>query len=449
MVPQDDENLSHLALRPRLAAAIDEEADYSFFNAYVAFRWGWRAHTVTSEALFGDLFSDSPVANLYDRPSLLLEDIYLNFADRPPERHTSEIQKRDEDYEGLREVRKRFFVTVGRGNLRDRGIWRRNLAYFRALKRAGKDVRVVYKPLAGVFETGSAFRMEGVRAGEGAQLSGQLERGSRGRGHSAPGRLLVIAACLLKRAKLVLRDASSPKEAVLAATLALEARELLGWKTPTTGLEALCVQHEAEVSAESMFVGIEYNLAVQRRFREISAEVRMIAQSFHGRRQRRSAISAQLTLVERLAQRFRELHQIEEELACLAEARKLRFDFWVGEKWWRWPSWPFLRYLAVTLKSLPVFLTVVVAWAVFFGLSYWLIGELSLKDDVTFWDAMLSSWRAFFTGSSASDWTYLINKDGNGGWESFWDAWLTFQGVVSSTNLGLLLSHLYLIVSRR
>ncbi len=426
----------YLPTRGRTALAIDEEPDYAYLNAYMPWRFGFRSWAVQSwrlaQLVLGPKSAEAPL-------DLVLEDLYLNFADRPGECRLSEPGPRSEALPGLEKATHRVLITVG--PRRSGGRWR--------------FAPHVLKPVSSVFDLWARLRRI-------AQLSKLARSGgfrwppkdsqpteAEPQGHSSPGPLFLGARCLISRARRLLGEADSVDEAIRAAALAVHAKELLGCRTPTTALEALALQHEAEVVAESLFLGVEHNIRQGPRFRDLEREVAAVSQWFKAGTRQRTGLNARLTIIERLAQRFQELHQIEEEMACLSEARKLRFEFWVREKWWRWPAWPFLRYLTITLHSLPLFLIIVAAWAVFFGLSYYVLGVVAKEPDPDFWDAMSSSWRAFFTGSPASQWVYLVEEKGTGGWESLWSAWLTFQGIISFTNLGLLLSHLYLIVSRR
>ena len=73
---------------------------------------------------------------------------------------------------------------------------------------------------------------------------------------------MIIAEKLMERSRRLLKNSESVIDAIHAATLALEAKELLACKTPTKSLEALSLQHQAEVEAESMFYGVEYDLDV-------------------------------------------------------------------------------------------------------------------------------------------------------------------------------------------
>jgi hypothetical protein len=228
--------------------------------------------------------------------------------------------------------------------------------------------------------------------------------------------------------------------------LALDAKELLGGRTPTLALRAIALQHEAEVAAESLFLGVQHNLDVRQRLEDIRSEVEFCSKWVHPSQRTRSVLNARLFIAEQLAKRYRDRNQIEEEAACLAEARKLRFDFWVRERSLRWLFWPFLRYIAFSLSSISRFIAVVVGWTVFFGASYYFLGLVAHKPSLGFWDAAISSTRLFFSGNAAADWETL--RQGYG-WAVLWKGWITFQSIVSFANLGLLLSHLYMLVSRR
>ena len=442
-----EEDLRYLRSWLGRGAAVDEEAAYAYFNAYVLYRFGLVALAITRYRLMQAAFGEDQYRLTDEVPDGVLEDIYLTFADRPVHRHFSELGSKDraKEFPQLQKVRRRSLVTVGRGGGASRVIWQRNRRYLAHRRTHGYQSCVLYKPGGGIFEL---WRRSGlaklVRKRQVECAQDEATRGAgRGVGHSAPGRLLLIAECLIARARLILAQAGSVEEAVHAATLVVDARALLGGRTPTTSLEAVAVQHEAEVLAESLFIGIQYNLDVRTRIRSVRRDVEEVARRFQAIARKRASLSAQLTIIERLARRFHDLNQIEEELACLGEARRLRFEFWVRERWWRWAVWPLLRYLAFSLHSLPRFAVVVVAWTLLFGLSYYIVGNMQPAKAVTFWDALAGSSRFFFTAESSAKWASLPGREG------FWDLWLGFQGLISFTSLGLLLSHLYLIVSRR
>jgi len=443
--PDGRSQCGHLPHRTRLASAIDEEEAYAAFNAYLAYRSGYRSLMVTSESLMRSTLDGD------FEPTLTFEDLYLGFPDRSGG-HWSKLQNRDTSFPGLKKARHRVIVTVG--HARDatrRETARRNRDYLRSW---GQSFVFLYKPLPGFHRTWSRARPRGRVAGVSRDVAfvwppKNGPEGGEPRGHSAPGRLLAAAESLLARAgKLLSASTVSVVDAIHAATLAQDAKELLGGKTPTVALNAVALQHEAEVTAESLFLGVEHNLDLCERFQEIELEVRAVAGWFHRTTRRRSELNARLTIIERLAKRFAELHQVEEEMACLAEARRLRFDFWVRERWYRWPMWPVLRYLALALKSLPAFVGILAAWAVLFGLSHYVLANASPRGGAELWDAMASAWKVFFTGEPAAGWAELVPGVASS-WNTGWTLWLTFEGIISFTSLGMLLSHLYLIVSRR
>lgn len=446
--------------RTKIVLAVDEEHDYSQLAGYAAYRSGHRAWVASTWAGFKHLWAwrGAPVPEV----TASFEDLYLAFADQIealPEKPgftgtegLSNLRYRDTPTDGADNLfaksLHRVLVTVGHKRGRNgEGVWNSNLSYLRS---GTGTHRVVRKPLGSVH---LLLKEAGLRSNALADSGWisyvrKLQQVEEAR-HSAPGRILACAERLVQRARMILRDCDDPENALHAAVLALEAKELLSGQTPTLTLEAIALQHEAEVTAESLFLGVEYNKDLDERFDELRREVEAVSFWFGSRRRVRSSLNARLTIAERMAQRFRELNQIEEELRCLAEARKLRFAFWVREKPWRWVLWPVLRYLSFALHSIPRFIAVVVSCGLFFGLSYYLLGSLAGRSGLGFWDALASSWKFSVTAESVVRWTYLVREGDNGGWETFWNLWLAFQGAVSLANFGLLFSHLYLVVSRR
>jgi len=457
--------------RPKVAAAIDDEAAYSHFYAYTAYRFGYRGWTVTSWAMMEQLFGD--IEDLEDSEEdvstgieLLLEDLYCKFPDRPTDYHISDLWKREDEIKGIGsgKIKKRFIVTVGHqqhGQARQRR--KRNKRYLREWVEQtnsgeeGRTAEIIPKPLGGIFElwkktgmwewglwdstgrpkTSKTFQWPPTRK----QNSGQEDSGD----HSAPGRLLAIAERLIGRSKSVLREAQSVSEAIYAATLALEAKELLANRTPTTALEALGLQHRAEVMAESMFHGIEFHLDVESRFRDIEREVEAIGRWFSGDRRKRVMLNARLAIIEDLARQFSKLDQFEEEQRCRSEARRLYFDFWAYQNPWRRPFRPLLRYLSFSLKSLPAFIGLVIFWIVLFGVGYHFLDPVVHETDARgFWEAFSSSTVYYFTLSMPNSyWGGEIQRT------VLWNFVLAFQGFISLSHLGLLVSHIYLIISRR
>ena len=452
----DGNKIAPVGSREKVAAAIDEEEAYAYFNAYVARRFGYCAWTIDSWNLMQKVFGPES-SGIH----LLLEDLYLGFPDKNSDLSLSDLETRDEgteEVDGLRglcadSVERRVLITVGhRSSEQARKNWRKNRNYLRSL-RAGKwgdlKIKVLYKPLSGIFnlweEAGMLQRnRKPVPLDNDSSWAPNYQpRRRESSGHSTPGRLLVIAERLIERSKRILNEVRNVPDAIHAATLALEAKELLAGKTPTTSLEALALQHKAEVVAESMFHGIEFHLDVKNRFRDIEKEVEAIGRWFNGRRQKRVTLNARLAIIEDLAQEFSELDQFEEERKCRAEARRLYFDLWTYRRPWRTPFRYPLRYLSLSLRSLPVFFGLVAFWIVLFGVGYNVLDPYVFDKGRGFLEAFSTSTVYFFTLSMPDPSWYEASR------QVLWNSILTFQSVISLSHLGILVSHIYLIVSRR
>jgi hypothetical protein len=441
--PEGEAHCQHVPRREALAAAIDEEAAYTAFNGYVAYKFGYRSLLISTEWLFRKTLGNDPDRAWNSlKPYLTFEDLYLGFPDRSGG-HLSNLEERDGTYKKLKEARHRVIVTVGHERGSGAGRLEQGRRYLRS---QGQGHVVVYKPLPGLHRVWAEARPRCVAGTDPPHRNYRwpprgVEALGEERSHSAPGRLFSVAEVLLARARKLLASSNpSIPDAIHTATLALEAKELLGGMTPTVALEAIALQQEAEVVAESLFLGVEYNLNLRKRFLEIRREVGAVSRWVHGSTRRRSELNARLTIIERLAKRFSDLHQIEEEMACLAEARRLRFEFWVREKPYRWIFWPVLRYVAFALSSLGKFALGVAAWVVFFaGIHYLLHTAPGAAAEASFPHALASS--AYFFAT--------LQPCGGIGHSTMIDAVLASQGFVAFLNLGLLISHLYLTVSRR
>lgn len=473
--------------REFLAAAVDEEVNYAYMNAYTAYRFGYRAWVINTWEMLNAVFSDQDSKEDMDivfgskitegagngahhqvqkeDVDIVFEDLYLNFPDRsldysteapeypPDQRHLSNLAFRDSLLNVFQRVRKRVLVTVGHRRTRDdRERWLKNKAYLNLLP---AKVKILFKPFAGIFDlwerSGLWRRFENL-----PQLApgfswppDKKEAFIKGSTHSAPGKLLIIAQRLIKRTRKILDKVDTVPDAIHAAILALEAKELLSGKTPATALEALALQHQAEIVAESMFYGIEYNLNVKGRFRDIQKEVEAIGYWFNPKSAQKSKLNARLTIIADLAHKFRDLKQFEEEQECLAEARRLRLDFWLRQTPIHWIAWPFIKYIDILMRSVGHFLLVVLFWIAFFTGIYWAADNGSaeiLSFGQSLWEAFAASLAFFFTLQPVHGWDGNVLIFGSKNW---WNIVLAFQGLVSFSNLGLLLTHFYMLISRK
>ena len=453
--------------RKLFAAAIDEEVNYAYMNAYTAYRFGYRAWAINTWQMLHSVFGHPG-----KKFAVVFEDLYLNFPDKPhqssfPETQTedndatdqeirlSNLTRRDTLLPAFQNVQHRVLVTVGpRAREQEGDIWNNNMTYLKSLK--GKS-RILFKPFAGIFDLWKGaglfererkgwhfFRKKPRQADDFDWPPSRSDRREGSDPHSAPGKLLIIAQRLIKRAVKILHETETVPDAIHAAVLALEAKELLASRTPTTAMEALAVQHQAEISAESMFYGIEYNLNVKDRFRDIAREVASIGYWFRPASYKKSTINARLTIVESLANRFRELNQFEEEHYCLAEARRLRFDFWLRQKWYHRPAWPFVKYTDFLLRSLWNLFAAVVLWLIVFaGVYCW--GQHGIAGLDNIYNAFTESTAFFFTLEQVSEPGEALLF----GSKNYWNLLLAVQGLVSFSTLGLFLTHFYMIISRK
>ena len=471
-----DDDRARFPRRQQVAGVLDEELAYVYLSGLAAFRCGYRVWPLAAfRSAKAGVRADHERGREQgegERFALLFEDVFLNFADRPlsfvndpvgtgldpEERRLSCLEFRDRLLGCLEPVTRRVLVTIGPRHTRGgREAWARNRRYLNGKPYPSCEV---YKPIAGIHrllrEAGiwdRRRRRPNLAPGFSWPPDPETSLSPELPSHSAPGRVLMVTDLLLARSRRILSSCMSVEDAVHAAALAIEAKELLCNLTPTTALEALALQHEAEVLTESLFIGVQYNLDVQDRLREIEREVRAICQRFNPSGFRRSVLNARLTIAERLAKRFRDMNQVEEELACLAEARRLRFEFWVQERPWRQPLRPVLWWIAFAMTSIPKFLLTVAISVGLFSLMYYAFAQWAGKSSLAnAWSCLAQSAFFTFTLQPTEEWANLFGdcRQAAAIWQcAAWQLAMAFHGAVSFLNLGLLVSHLYMIVSRR
>lgn len=429
----------HITQRDKVSASIDEEKPYCFLHSYIAYRLGYRVHPiVTYEAMRGILGEDSE-----EKVEMVFEDLFLNFPDKPPAVHLSNLEERDKKFSRLGEVQKRFLITVGH---RHYGYEEENREYIEKLRGEEKKVRKIYKPTGGFFNIlQSAGLLDDfwtrVKEDEMATKPQVEQEG----GHSSPGRLLIVAERLIARAEKLLESATSVEDCIHGAVLALEAKELLGYKTPTTSLEAIALRHQLEVKAECMFYGVEYNIDVGNRLKEIEREVDMVARWFHSSIKTRASLDAKMSIVTEVMRIFAEAGQFDEEEECLRFLRKLR-------RGWAFQTkgiaglglkviHPVRWYVEKLVDSFPLFLTVLLFWPALFALlSLWLVKEFSQSQGPPSWSFkhhFLQSWSTFYGLQPPN---FLYSTPG---------IILTiFLILIGFIHLGVFISYLYTLLTR-
>ena len=453
-------------IRHQCIAALDEEQDYAFFNAYTAYRFGYRAIAPLTweetECLLKSSHTAVPV-------QVVLEDVFLQFADQPDgmDPPMSYLEARDLQLTALPSAKARVLVTSGgadrisnRGGERERQIRR----YLQRLRGTGMHMAVIGKPLAGMFrlwteagmprwlrqermewhrQNGTAFSTPGkysaVRAPgfEWPPKNIDDEPGN----HSAPGRLLMVARTLLERSgKLLVSGVQSVEEAVRGAVLASDALEMLGDRTPTTALEALAMKHQFEVLAECQFIGVRYNIEIKQRIVELRHEITVICRRFAKTERRAVALDAEVTILGKLVKVFQDHNQFDEELQCLywqrramAKLLQARYGFFGWTFGWVW------RYLNWLVRTPACFLLAIIGWLLLGALLFSLASDQS-------WDwsvgALGHSGDAFFAGNGPSD--NFLWKDAP---LSVW----TVRGftVLGLFHFGVFISYVYTLISRK
>ena len=438
----------YLPLRSERAVTIDEEETYAYFNAYVAYRMGFRSNVVTSYQMMTNLLGDE------NRTPFVLsfEDIYLNFADR--RRSMSRIDERDEKCPALRRVANRIFITSGHSRTpTEQDTITLNEAYLKELANDPRRyINTLFKPGSGVFDL---WKKSGLHDrfprsnGKAANFNWpppMIREQANMRGtHSAPGRLLWISERLISRARQIQRNVSSVTQAIYGATLALEAQEYLGYRTPTTSLDAIALKHQLEVLAESMFNGIEYHLDTESRFAEIEREMDCVGSWFRKETREISELNAEIGLVSDLVLTFRNYNQFSEEQAALTKLRDLHRRLWVQRRRpWSWVVWPFRYYIDSLLASIPGFITAIVLWLIVFGFFYSLLpGDIHGPDGSQIGHGFEDAIATFFGLQAPHE---FDKAEGAG--ELL--VWLTLFVILAGfVHLGIFVSHLYSIMSRR
>lgn len=397
-------------LRPRKAAIIDDENDYALFHGYTAYRFGYRAEMVTSWSLMEKLFGPSTIDSATEVTAngksqsghgydLLLEDMNLNFPDGDAAKHLSHFDLNNENSERgrayycrklnssnqrLENSEFRIIITSGCFGA-DRDSLKKNRAYLEKHK-AGKH-EIVPKPTGGIFDLWKRARMpwrlikgqnsvrrDGLAPGYEWPPAFLPESQAKSDSHSAPGRLLLVASHLIRRADALRTNANTPEECIRGALLATEALELLAYKTPTLSLQALELKHWFEAKAEVAFPGVGHHFEMRQRFNDIERETKASTQYMPRKRGQSATLDASVSILNRLVLIFREAGQFDEEEECMRKMRWLnrRLAFGSQRTFLAYIRNIVLGYAEWLVSSLRVFTCSVLVWVVLLSLCWWL-----------------------------------------------------------------------------
>ncbi len=438
----DEKRRVQVPLRNEMAAAIDEEHGYTFLNAYTAYRFGFRSHVICTMGGM-NAFLKYPVL---PQPALVFEDLFLHFPDGHPD-NFSNLQERDISFKLFARAQCRILITSGHHHGQDELAKRDNPSYLRGLRDNGQWNHVLTKPLGGIFnlwdKAGLFERLHsGGHLGLAPGFTWPLDAlNSHGRGHSAPGRLLVVADRLIARAERLFKEVDSVPKAVFGAVMVTDAMELLGGKTPTTSLEALALRHQFEVLAECQFMGMQEHVDVRSRIVDLSREVKALSNWFGETKQERKVAgwNMELAVIDKLIEVFRDNNQYDEEQELQICARMLHRKLWIQARPWfkpvEWVPW----YVEKLLASVSVFLMALVGWIAILGLLFWLVGGVTVG--CAYSDAFVT----FFGLQPPGDNSFWTVENG---WNGAF-ALIACTMLLGCVHVGILISHLYSSIARK
>lgn len=501
--------------RDELASSLDDELNYAYFNAYVAYRFGFRAIPIARLRLAEELFKERD--RVPEDFRLSLEDLYPSMPDAENHEHLSDLDGISTGPDGA-PSRSRPYVLKGlylvdpnrpespSGYLphkdarriivtSDHGTPDENVAKANAEFLLKTGIRRVKKPFPGMFKFWHDIvnppickpaeretvhrRSAGVLVAEdqagffgrltcwlrkhGLWIKRQIkpqeyyEEGfswpprseateSRG-GHSAPGRLNLLATTLVRRAAMLWQSGtSSAPEACRGAVIAGLAVEFYGCQVPTSSVDALILKHEFEVAAECQFSGVEYNIEVKPRLREVREELLSVFSRYDRDLQERQIDNAEMLLVNDLTRVLMNHAQFSEEKAM--RRRLLELDNRLRRRSpnrskiflpFRFMAHTYLEWVSSSLTTLTIG---ALFWVVVVAGLYWL--DSVVERFIPFLGAPWNFLRAFEVAMGADLGGMAASANPLNAAPSLWFVVIgIFGGVLGLIHFGLLVSILY------
>jgi hypothetical protein len=302
--------------REYISASIDDEEHYAYLNAYICYRFYYRAHVVARLKYMEMLFrkkSDYFENNINFEGTF--EDLFLNFPDRIEKKseHFSILEKRDDYFENLRNVRKRLFITSGNEIELSNVDKQKNIDY---LENNEIDYEFINKPISGIFyirKKAEFFFRKKFRK--------KIFECNVSFGHGAPGRLYIISECLLQRAEKCYKQKDTVLDSIHGALLSLEAKEILSGRTPTKSIEAISMLNYFEAKTESLFYGIDSSSNVASRIDKIVKDLNKVGIWFDPEYRHISITIAIIGVLNQLICVYRNYNSFDEEAEVLKYLR--------------------------------------------------------------------------------------------------------------------------------
>jgi hypothetical protein len=475
--------------RIKLAAAIDEEKGYAYLNGYTAYRFGCRVDVVTTWALMKELFGGEKEgeADASHNYWLLLEDMSLNFPDKPNQIHLLRLDEYKENQgreywcpklnsskvlDSIPLEKSAYRILVTTGQARALSTLEGNQKYLKNKKTGVGDL--VFKPASGMFglwkdakllKKPSLFKRERNevdfkwppaspetrflnRAWNSLKhrrtwtnTPAQEEAETDNKGHGSPGKLMLVAETLIRRSKELLDKPHTVEAAIQGAVLATEALELTGGRTPTSALDALTLKHHFEVLAECQFPGVGHQRDIKRRWQDIEAETDNIGRWFQKKEAAKAALNARMHVLSHLVQVLRENNQFDGEQYCMIRVRNLHNSLWMKQRRGGFLFLPLLRYFELLMTSILWFVVCLLLWVLIFGWLFKWSGHYP-----TYWYGLFDAISSIFSVSVPFNHKLSPSDPQIPG---FYAVVVCGAIIVGVTHLGVFVSHLYTIVSRK
>jgi hypothetical protein len=277
-----------------------------------------------------------------------------------------------------------------------------------------------------------------------------------GGGHSAPGKLLIVAETLLRRAELFKPNAVTLKDCIKGAVLATEALELLQGLNPPLSLQALSLKHEYEAHAEVTFIGVGSHFEIKPRLAEIQSVVGAICRGYYSTEHSEAiylaALDSEAIIVNRLALIYRGAGQFDEENDCMVALRwanrrlqiqKIPDDF---TALWKVAGQWVLMYAEWLISNFQNFILMIGVQIVFYPVVWFFIkrGSDSSLEEVLFpglWVATQGAMNSLFSGAPFGD-----AHEPSGWGILFFSVFVICSGVF---HLGVFISYLYSVLNRK